>query len=362
MSTFLSPKILTALQQFQDPYLKQNLASVKAIRDIQVDGKRVHVDLVLGYPAAGVKDEMIAALKALLAPFGITEIEIALSWKIEPYQANHGANAVRGVKNIIAVASGKGGVGKSTTAVNLALALKAEGATAGILDADIHGPNQPQMLGVSGQTPEKGRTGIKPIVSHGIQSISIGYLIDVNTPMIWRGPMVSQALQQLLRETEWDNLDYLIVDLPPGTGDVQLTLAQKIPVTGAVIVTTPQDIALLDARKGLEMFRKVKIPVLGVIENMSIHICSQCGHQEHTFGSGGAARLTKEAGTEFFGALPLDITIREQADSGNPTVACHPEGAIAKIYRNIARRMAAKLSLQGKNYSFKIPNIVIQND
>lgn len=362
MATFLSPQILTALQQFQDPYLRQNLASVKAIKDVQVDSNRIYVELVLGYPAAGAKEEMIAALKQLLMPFGIAEVEIAISWKIEAYQANYGAPVVRGVKNIIAIASGKGGVGKSTTAVNLALALKAEGATVGILDADIHGPNQPQMLGLSGQTPEKGRTGIKPMLSHGVQSISIGNLIDANTPMIWRGPMVSQALQQLLRETEWEGLDYLIVDLPPGTGDVQLTLAQKIPVTGAVIVTTPQDIALLDARKGLEMFHKVKIPVLGIIENMSVHICSQCGHQEHTFGSGGAERLTQEAGSEFFGALPLDIRIREQTDRGNPTVAVDPQGEIAKIYRNIARRIAAKLSLQGKNYSFKIPNIVIENN
>jgi ATP-binding protein involved in chromosome partitioning len=265
------------------------------------------------------------------------------------------------VKNIIAVASGKGGVGKSTTAVNLALALAAEGASVGILDADIYGPSQPTILGISGRpTSPDGKT-IDPMLNHGLQASSIGFLIDVDEPMVWRGPMVTQALEQLLHQTRWEDVDYLVIDLPPGTGDIQLTLAQKVPVTGAVIVTTPQDIALLDARKGFKMFEKVGIPILGIVENMSIHICSNCGHEEHIFGEGGAQRMSNEYDVEFLGALPLDIRIREQADSGKPTVVADPDSRAAEIYRQIARRVAVRIAEQAKDMTSRFPNIVVQN-
>ncbi len=271
-------------------------------------------------------------------------------------------NPLPNIKNIIAVASGKGGVGKSTTAVNLALALSQEGARTGILDADIYGPSQPLMLGVTTRPDIKDKKTMLPVMAHGIQSMSIGYLIDETSPMVWRGPMVSMALQQLLNDTHWDNLDYLIIDLPPGTGDIQLTLAQKIPVTGAVIVTTPQDLALLDARRACEMFRKVNVPVLGIIENMSLHICSECGHQEPIFGTGGGAAMAEQYGVELLGQLPLDIRIREQTDEGKPTVAADPESANAILYRDMARRIMAKLALQAGNESGKFPSIVIKND
>jgi ATP-binding protein involved in chromosome partitioning len=265
------------------------------------------------------------------------------------------------VKNIIAVASGKGGVGKSTTAVNLALALAAEGAQVGILDADIYGPSQPQMLGITARPESKDGKSMEPLERYGIQAMSIGFLIDMDTPMVWRGPMVTGALEQLLRETNWRALDYLVIDLPPGTGDIQLTLSQKVPVTGAVIVTTPQDIALLDARKGLKMFEKVGVPIVGIVENMSTHICSKCGHEEHIFGAGGGEQMCKDYNVELLGSLPLDIKIREQADSGMPTVVAEPDGKIAAVYRQIARRTAVKLSEYGLDHSSKFPNIVIQN-
>lgn len=273
-----------------------------------------------------------------------------------------GSNKIPNVKNIIAIASGKGGVGKSTTAVNLALALQAEGWRAGILDADIYGPSVPLMLGIQARPEIQEQKKMLPVIGHGIQSMSIGYLIDENTPMIWRGPMVSGALQQLLNDTLWDNLDYLIIDLPPGTGDIQLTLAQKIPVTGAVIVTTPQDLALLDARRAYEMFRKVNVPVLGVVENMSLHVCSQCGHVEPIFGEGGGQEMASQYGISFLGALPLDLHIREQTDSGKPTVISDPDSENAKLYRQIARTLVEKLSLQGPLDSSNFPKIVIQND
>jgi ATP-binding protein involved in chromosome partitioning len=265
------------------------------------------------------------------------------------------------IKNIIAIASGKGGVGKSTTAVNLALALAKEGFQTGLLDADIYGPSQPTMLGITGK-PEINEKGMLPQQNHGIQSMSIGYLIDTTTPMIWRGPMVSTALLQLLNDTQWDNLDYLVIDLPPGTGDIQLTLSQKIPVTAAIIVTTPQDLALLDARRAYEMFKKVNIPVLGVIENMSTHICSQCGHHESIFGEGGGKKLAEQYGLDFLGALPLDIHIREQTDNGKPTVIADPESPNALCYRSIARDIAAKLSVETNEHSFTFPPIEIKND
>jgi ATP-binding protein involved in chromosome partitioning len=266
-----------------------------------------------------------------------------------------------GVKNIIAVASGKGGVGKSTTAVNLALALAAEGAQIGILDADIYGPSQPMMLGITGRPESVEENTIEPMEGHGLQASSIGFLIEEDAPMVWRGPMVTSALEQLLRQTRWRDLDYLIVDMPPGTGDIQLTLAQKVPVTGAVIVTTPQDVALLDARKGLKMFEKVGVPIVGIIENMSTYVCTQCGHEEHIFGSGGGEKMCQESGVDFLGALPLNLSIREQADAGRPTLVADPDGAISTIYKNIARQVAIRIATLSKDMSSKFPNIVIQN-
>jgi ATP-binding protein involved in chromosome partitioning len=281
--------------------------------------------------------------------------------KIVSHAVQRGVKLVPGVKNIIAVASGKGGVGKSTTAVNLALALAAEGVSVGMLDADIYGPSQPTMLGITGRPETKDGKRLEPMQGHGIQAMSIGFLIDVETPMVWRGPMVTQALEQLLNETNWRDVDYLVVDLPPGTGDIQLTLAQRVPVTGAVIVTTPQDIALMDARKGLKMFEKVNIPILGVVENMSLHICSKCGHEENIFGSGGGDRMSKDYGIDLLGSLPLDIKIREQADSGMPTVVAEPDGRVAEIYREIARKVAVKIAEKQQDHSAAFPKIVVQN-
>ena len=354
-------QVETALKEVIDPYLEKDLVSAKAVKNIAVDGAKVAVDVVLGYPAKGSKDALAARLKEKIAALGVKDVAVNISSEITSHSVQKGVKPIPGVKNIIAVASGKGGVGKSTVAVNLALALSVEGANVGILDADIYGPSQPRMLGVKMKPESKDGKSLEPLVSYHLQSMSIGYLVEEDTPMIWRGPMVTQALEQLLKDTNWKDLDYLVVDLPPGTGDTQLTLAQKVPVTGAVIVTTPQDIALLDARKAYKMFEKVEVPVLGIIENMSTHICSRCGHEEHIFGEGGALRMAKQYDVELLGALPLDITIRENADGGHPSVIADPNGPIAKIYREIARRVAAKLSLQGKDYSLKFPNIVIQN-
>ena len=292
---------------------------------------------------------------------GGATLALSISTEILARTVQRGTTLLEGVKNIIAVASGKGGVGKSTISVNLALALAKDGASVGILDADIYGPSQPRMLGIEGQPESADGKSMEPMCNFGVQSMSIGYLIDEDSPMIWRGPMVTQALEQLLRETNWHDLDYLVIDLPPGTGDVQLTLSQKIPVSGAVIVTTPQDIALLDARKGLKMFEKVDVDVLGVVENMSTHICSECGHEEHIFGAGGGAKMAEDYDVELLGALPLDIAIRESVDSGNPSVVSEPDGKIAQAYMAIARRVSAKLALKSKDYSHKFPNIVIQN-
>jgi ATP-binding protein involved in chromosome partitioning len=292
---------------------------------------------------------------------GVGNVSANVYQKIVAHSAQRGVKLLPNVRNIIAVASGKGGVGKSTTAVNLALALAAEGATVGMLDADIYGPSQPTMLGITGRPETVDGKTLEPMEGHGIQASSIGFMIEPDTPMVWRGPMVTQALEQLLRDTNWRDLDYLIIDMPPGTGDIHLTLSQKIPVTGAIIVTTPQDIALLDARKGLKMFEKVGIPILGVVENMAIHVCSQCGHAEHIFGEGGGARMSADFGVEYLGGLPLDIRIREQTDSGRPTVVAEPDGAIAAAYRQIARRMAVKVAETAKDMSSKFPSIVVQN-
>ncbi|MFN5445181.1 MAG: iron-sulfur cluster carrier protein ApbC, partial [bacterium] len=302
------------------------------------------------------------AAKALAAIPGIGQVNINIASKIVAHSVQRGVKLMPNVRNIIAVASGKGGVGKSTTAVNLALALAAEGANVGLLDADIYGPSQPMMMGVSGKPESHDGKTMEPLENYGVQVASIGFMIDPDQPMVWRGPMVTQALQQLLEQTNWRDLDYLVVDMPPGTGDIQLTLSQKVPVTGAVIVTTPQDIALLDARKGLKMFEKVGIPILGIIENMSTHICSNCGHAEPVFGEGGGAQMCQEYAVDFLGALPLTMSIREQADSGKPTVIADPNGQIADIYKQIARKLAVKVAEKAKDMSSKFPSIVIKND
>ena len=345
-----------------DPNTGKDFVSSKSARNIKIDGNDVSVDIVLGYPAKSVMadiQKLVADL--LLGLAGIGRLTVNVSSKIVAHKAQQGVTLLPKVKNIIAVASGKGGVGKSTTSVNLALALAAEGATVGLLDADIYGPSQPQMLGISGRPESTDGKSMEPMQAHGIQAMSIGFLIDTDTPMVWRGPMVTGALEQLLRDTNWHELDYLVIDLPPGTGDIQLTLAQKIPVTGAIIVTTPQDIALLDARKGLKMFEKVGIPILGIVENMSTHICSKCGHEEHIFGAGGGALMASDYQVDLLGSLPLDMQIRMQADSGQPTVIAQPDSKIAHIYKEIARKAAIKIANASLDHSAKFPNIVIQN-
>ena len=345
-----------------DPNTGKDFVSSKSARNIKVDGNDVSVDIVLGYPAKSVMaDIQKLVADPLLGLAGIGRLTVNVSSKIVAHKAQQGVTLLPKVKNIIAVASGKGGVGKSTTSVNLALALAAEGATVGLLDADIYGPSQPQMLGISGRPESTDGKSMEPMQAHGIQAMSIGFLIDTDTPMVWRGPMVTGALEQLLRDTNWHELDYLVIDLPPGTGDIQLTLAQKIPVTGAIIVTTPQDIALLDARKGLKMFEKVGIPILGIVENMSTHICSKCGHEEHIFGAGGGALMASDYQVDLLGSLPLDMHIRMQADSGQPTVIAQPDSKIAHIYKEIARKAAIKIANASLDHSAKFPNIVIQN-
>ena len=362
--SFSETDVQTALKNLTDPNTKKDFVSGKSVKNIKVSGNDASLDIMLGYPAKSVWDEirlMVEAhLKKTFPEAG--KISVNVSSKVVPHAVQRGVKLVEGVKNIIAVASGKGGVGKSTTAVNLALALAAEGARVGVLDADIYGPSQPTMLGISGQPSSKDGKSLEPMTNHGLQAMSIGFMIDgEDTPMVWRGPMVTQALDQLLHQTRWDNLDYLVVDLPPGTGDIQLTLAQKVPVTGAVIVTTPQDIALMDARKGLKMFEKVGIKIVGIVENMSTHICSKCGHEEHIFGAGGGEKMCGDYNVEFLGGLPLDIRIREQADSGNPTVIAEPDGKIAREYKQIARRIAVKVADMAQDHSAAFPKIVVQN-
>lgn len=362
MGSLTRERVEAALRQYQDPYFGSDLVTAKAVKSVDVQGSRVHVRVDLGYPAAGYRDQLSRTLTDLVGSIGgVAHAQVDVTFSVTTHSVQKGVKPLAGVKNTIAVASGKGGVGKSTTAVNLALALAAEGAKVGILDADIYGPSQPRMLGSNARPESKDGRSMEPIVCHGLQSMSIGYLIDEESPMIWRGPMVTQALEQLLRDTNWHELDYLVIDLPPGTGDTQLTLAQKIPVTGAVIVTTPQDIALLDARKGLKMFQKVEVPVLGIVENMSTYICSRCGHEEHIFGEGGGQRMAQQYGVELLGQMPLELSIRELTDNGRPSVIADPVGRIAMNYRDIARRVGAKIALLTKDYSSKFPNIVIQN-
>lgn len=354
--------IKTALSSVIDPNTNKDLMASKSAKNIKLDGADVALDVELGYPAKSqfdlIRKSVIAALRGIA---GVGNVSVNVSSKIVAHSVQRGIKLMPNVKNIIAVASGKGGVGKSTTAVNLALALASEGAAVGILDADIYGPSQPMMMGISGRPETVDGKTMEPLENHGLQVSSIGFMIDPDEPMVWRGPIVTQALQQLLEQTNWRDLDYLIVDMPPGTGDVQLTLSQKVPVTGAVIVTTPQDIALLDARKGLKMFEKVGIPILGIIENMSTHICSNCGHAEAIFGEGGGEKMCAEYGVDFLGGLPLTMAIREQADSGKPTVVADPDGKIALIYKEIARKLAIKVAEKAKDMTSKFPNITIQN-
>jgi ATP-binding protein involved in chromosome partitioning len=347
-----------------DPVIEQDLVSAGAVADIALADGALRVLLRLGFPADRYERELQAEFGKLLGDLpGVSSVKVEIHWDVEARSVQPGLHPLAGIRNIVAVASGKGGVGKSTTAVNLALALASEGAKVGILDADIYGPSQPRMLGLSGRRPTSSDgKRIHPLEAHGIACMSIGFLIDDDQPMIWRGPMVTQALQQLLGETNWGDLDYLIVDMPPGTGDIQLTLSQRVPVSGAVIVTTPQDIALLDARKGLRMFEKVKVPVLGIVENMSLHICSNCGHQEPIFGSGGGERMAQQYGVPLLGNLPLDIHIREEADAGQPSVVADPEGPAARAYLDIARKMAARLAAGGSLPGAKFPTISFEDD
>ena len=362
MSDIIRSQVEDALKGYQDPYLNTDLFSAGAVKDIQINGSDVNVELLLHYPSEYLKNGICQMLQFSLQNVeGVETATVNLNWEVQSHKAHENLDNIKNVKNIIAVASGKGGVGKSTTSVNLALALAADGARVGILDADIYGPSLGMMLGVAeGTRPDAEQEKFfKPVIAQGIQSMSMAYLITDKTPMVWRGPMVSGALQQLITQTLWDDLDYLVVDMPPGTGDIQLTLSQKVPVSASVVVTTPQDIALLDAKKGIEMFNKVHIPVLGVVENMSMHICSNCGHSEHIFGEGGADRIAEEFNTQLLGSLPLSKYIREQADAGLPVVVDDPDSEVAMMYRHTARSMAAKLSVMAANV---VPDIQITDD
>ncbi len=360
MPAITEAQMLDALKCVIDPNTGKDFVSAKQVKNLRIEGGDIAFDVELGYPAksqiAGFRKALIAAARGVA---GVENVSVNLSTKVTAHAVQRGVQLMPNVKNIVAIASGKGGVGKSTTAVNLALALSAEGAKVGILDADIYGPSQPMMMGIEGRPESADGTTMEALENYGVQVMSIGFLVDADNPMIWRGPMVTQALEQLLRQTNWHDLDYLIVDMPPGTGDIQLTLCQKVPLTGAVIVTTPQDIALLDAKKGLKMFEKVGVPILGVVENMAVHVCEKCGHVEHIFGSDGGKKMAEQYNVDYLGALPLNLSIREQADAGRPTVVSDPDGEIAQIYKAVARQLAVKIAIKAKDFSSKFPTITV---
>ena len=355
--------LMDALKSVVDPNTGRDFVSSKAIRNVSINEGDVSFDVELGYPAKsqipGFRKALIAAAKGVP---GVANVSVNVNMKIVPHAVQRGVQLLPKVTNIVAVATGKGGVGKSTTAVNLALALAAEGASVGILDADIYGPSLPMMMGVDGRPESEDGQTMEPLENYGVQVMSIGFLVAQDEAMIWRGPMATQALEQLLRQTNWKELDYLIVDMPPGTGDIQLTLCQRVPMTGAVIVTTPQDIALLDAKKGIKMFEKVGVPILGIVENMAVHVCSQCGHVEHIFGADGGKKMAAEYGMGYLGALPLDIKIRVQADSGKPTVVADPDGEVATLYKAVARQVALAIAAKNKDFSSKFPSIKISKE
>ncbi len=355
--------IMGALAGVIDPNTGKDFVSSKCIKNLTVVGGDVAFEVELGYPAQSQTEEFRAALTvAAQTVAGVDQVAVKVSMKIVPHAVQRGVQLLPGVKNIIAVASGKGGVGKSTTAANLALALAAEGARVGLLDADIYGPSQPMMMGIEGRPESEDGKTMEPMENYGVQVMSIGFLVAQDEAMIWRGPMATQALEQLLRQTHWKDLDYLIVDMPPGTGDIQLTLSQRVPMTGAVIVTTPQDIALLDARKGIKMFEKVGVPILGIVENMAVHVCSNCGHVEHIFGADGGKKMAADDGMDYLGALPLAMQIRVQADGGRPTVVADPDGEVAGIYKAVARRVALSVAAKNKDFSSKFPTINISKN
>jgi ATP-binding protein involved in chromosome partitioning len=361
--TVTETALMDALKSVIDPNTGKDFVSTKSIKNITIHEGDVSFEVELGYPA---KSQIPAFRKSLVAAAkgvaGVANVSVNVVSKIVPHAVQRGVALLPKVKNIVAVASGKGGVGKSTTAVNLALALAAEGASVGLLDADIYGPSQPMMMGIEGRPESDDGKTMEPLENYGVQVMSIGFLVAQDEAMIWRGPMATQALEQLLRQTNWRDLDYLIVDMPPGTGDIQLTLSQRVPMTGAVIVTTPQDIALLDAKKGIKMFEKVGVPILGIVENMAVHVCSQCGHTEHIFGADGGKKMAAEYGMSYLGALPLDIKIRLQADNGKPTVVADPDGDVATIYKAVARQMAVAIAAKNRDFSSKFPSIKISKD
>ncbi|MBE0473539.1 iron-sulfur cluster carrier protein ApbC [Rhodoferax sp.] len=355
--------VLDALKGVIDPNTGRDFVSSKAVKNLTVTDGDVAFDVTLGYPAKsqipGFRKELIAAAKSVA---GVANVSVNIVTNITAHAVQRGVALLPKVKNIVAVASGKGGVGKSTTAVNLALALAAEGANVGILDADIYGPSIPMMMGIEGRPESEDGQTMEPMENYGVQVMSIGFLVAQDEAMIWRGPMATQALEQLLRQTNWKDLDYLIVDMPPGTGDIQLTLSQRVPMTGAVVVTTPQDIALLDAKKGIKMFEKVGVPILGIVENMAVHVCSNCGHVEHIFGADGGKKMATEYGMDYLGALPLNMQIRLQADSGKPTVVSDPDSEVAGLYKAVARKVALSIAAKNKDFSSKFPSIKISKE
>ncbi|GAB3503571.1 iron-sulfur cluster carrier protein ApbC [Curvibacter fontanus] len=355
--------LMEALKAVVDPNTGKDFVSTKSVKSLVIQDGDVSFDVELGYPAKsqipGFRKALIAAAKGAA---GVNNVSINITTRIVAHAVQRGVALLPKVKNIVAVASGKGGVGKSTTAVNLALALAAEGASVGILDADIYGPSQPMMMGIDGRPESDDGKTMEPLENYGVQVMSIGFLVAQDEAMIWRGPMATQALEQLLRQTNWKDLDYLIVDMPPGTGDIQLTLSQRVPMTGAVIVTTPQDIALLDAKKGIKMFEKVGVPILGIVENMAVHVCGNCGHIEHIFGADGGKKMAAEYGMDYLGALPLNMQIRVQADNGKPTVVADPDGEVAGIYRAVARQVAVSIAAKNKDFSGKFPSIKISKE